>query len=144
MDADAEALRDIAIRAFEEDRVKYGAMPPGIESLEWHTSKIRNGLYYKIASEGKIVGGINLYDLGDGHFRLGAIFIDPAYQNRGIGSKAIRFIESKHADVKKWSLDTPYQNYSTHAFYKKHGYVKVGEIQPMKDVDFWLFEFVKG
>lgn len=30
---DAEILRDIAIQAFEDDRRKYGSLPPGIDSL---------------------------------------------------------------------------------------------------------------
>jgi RimJ/RimL family protein N-acetyltransferase len=140
---DGEALRRVAINAFEEDRVLYGSMPPGIESLEWHLSKIKNGLYYKITLDNNIIGGINLYRLSQDHFRLGAIFIDPAFQNQGIGKKAVNFIETTHSHIKKWSLDTPYKSYRNHYFYEKHGYVKVEEFKPEENSDFCLFEYVK-
>lgn len=143
LESDAKVLRDVAIKAFEDDRVKYGSMPPGIETLEWHLAKVRNGMYYKIILENRIIGGINLYNLGNGHFRLGAIFIEPEYQNQGIGTKAIDFIENTYPHIKRWSLDTPYQNYKNHDFYERQGYVKVDEIKPVNDIDFWLFEYVK-
>lgn len=140
--SDGEALREVAIKAFEDDRIKYGSMPPGIETLEWHTSKIEDGMYYKIMSDDSIVGGMKLYHLNDG-MRLGSIFIEPEYQNQGVGSKAINFIESTYPHIKKWSLDTPYKNYRNHAFYEKHGYVKVDEFKPIENFDFWLFEYLK-
>jgi hypothetical protein len=89
LELDAKVLREVAIKAFEEDRVKYGSMPPGI------------------------------------------------------GTKAIDFIENVYPHIKRWSLDTPYQNYKNHDFYERQGYVKVNEIKPVKDIDFWLFEYVK-
>lgn len=141
--SDAEILRDIAIRAFEEDKIKYGSTPPGIETIEWHLSKIKDGMYYKIMEEDKIVGAINLYDLKNNHFRLGAIYIEPSYQNKGIGTKTISFIENTYPDIKKWSLDTPYKNYKNHKFYEKHGYVKIDEVKPMENIDFFLFEYEK-
>lgn len=143
LESDAKILRDIAVSAFEEDKINYGSMPPGIETIEWHLSKIKNGMYYKIMIDDKIVGAINLYDLKNNHFRLGAVYIDPTYQNQGIGTKAIDFIENTYPDVKKWSLDTPYKSYKNHKFYEKHGYVKVEEVKPMDNIDFWLFEYVK-
>lgn len=141
--SDAEILRDIAISAFEEDKIKYGFTPPGIETIEWHLSKINNGMYYKIMVEDKIVGAINLYDLKNNHFRLGAVYIEPSYQNKGIGTKAISFIENTYPDINKWSLDTPYKNYKNHKFYEKHGYVKIDEVKPMENIDFFLFEYEK-
>lgn len=143
VESDAKILKEVAIRAFEEDRILYGSMPPGIDTLEWHLSKIRNGMYFKIVLDNTIIGGINLYDLGNNHFRLGAVYIDPAYQNQGIGKKTINFIENTYPHIRKWSLDTPYLSYRNHYFYEKHGYVKVEEFKPVKDVDFWLFEYVK-
>lgn len=140
---DAKLLMGIAIKAFDDDRKKYGQLPPGIDSLKWHTSKVNSGLYYKIMVEDIIVGGLNLYDFGNDHFRLGAIFISPEYQNQGIGSRAIESIEEKYNWVKKWTLDTPYLNTANHRFYERHGYKKIQKIQPQKDVDFYLFLYEK-
>lgn len=140
---DIEALKDIALKSFDDDLKKYGALPPGIDSIEWHSSKIDSGMYHKIMVNDVIVGGINLYDLGDGHFCLGAIFISPEYQNQGIGSMAIDFIEEKYNWAKRWTLDTPYQNTANHRFYERHGYKKVKEIQPQKEVEFYLYLYEK-
>lgn len=90
-----------------------------------------------------IVGGLNLYDMSDGCFSLGAIFISPEYQNQGIGSRAIEFIEEKYNWVKKWILDTPYLNTANHRFYERHGYKRIKKIQPQTDVDFYLFIYEK-
>jgi GNAT superfamily N-acetyltransferase len=140
---DSEALRDISLKAFDDDLKKYGQLPPGIDSIRWHTSKIENGMYYKIMLDDCIVGGINLYDLGNENFCLGAIFVSPEYQNHGIGSKTIEFIEKKYSWVKRWTLDTPYLNTRGHRFYERHGYKKIDELQPEKDVEFYLFIYEK-
>jgi GNAT superfamily N-acetyltransferase len=140
---DVETLRDISLKAFDDDLKKYGALPPGIELMEWHTSKVENGIYYKIMSDDTIVGGINLFDLGNRHFCLGAIFISPEYQNRGIGSKTIVFIENKYSQAKRWILETPYLNTANHRFYERHGYKKIDEIQPEKGKNFYLFIYEK-
>ncbi len=140
---DEEILKNIAVRAFQDDKDKYGSFPPGINFVDWHKSQIHSGMYYKILFKNMIIGGIRLFDKNNGHYRLGAIFISPDYQNKGIGHKAIEFIENLYPNAKKWSLDTPYQNYRNHYFYEKHGYVKVGEIQPNKKEDFYLFLYEK-
>lgn len=140
---DAEILRDISVKAFNDDLKKYGSLPPGIDTINWHTSKVGNGMYYKILVDDTIVGGMKLFDRGNNDFRLGAIFISPAYQNQGIGSKAIKFIETEYNHIKKWTLDTPYLNTRNHKFYEKHGYKKIDEIQPQKDVEFYLFIYQK-
>lgn len=140
---DAEELCSIATRAFLEDKLKYGSCPPGIDTVKWHVSYIKDGMYYKMVYDKVICGGFKLFNLGKLHYRLGAIFIEPAYQNKGIGSKAIEFIEKSFPEGKRWSLDTPYLSYAVHHFYEKNGYVKVGEEKPDKKDDFCLFLYEK-
>lgn len=142
-DSDVEILIDVAIKAFQEDKIKYGVIPPEIDTIEWHVANIVNGMYYKIVLNDNIIGAINLYDLGNNSVRIGSIFIDPEYQNQGIGTESIKFIEKKYPNTKKWSLDTPYQNYRNHHFYEKHGYVKVDEIKPKRGIDFRVYEYLK-
>jgi GNAT superfamily N-acetyltransferase len=100
-------------------------------------------MYYKITHLDKIIGGIKLFDLGNNHFNLGTIYIDPVYQNMKISTKAIKFIEEEYPDVKIWSLDTPYKSYRNHYLYEKLGYVKVGEERPEQDRDFYLYLYEK-
>jgi len=143
--ADIDQLIGIAVRAFEKDLIKYGSMPPDIETTDWHATKVQEGLYYKILSDTKIIGALKLYQIDDSHFRLGSIFIDPPYQNTGVGSHSIQFIENEFSHVKKWSLDTPFQNYDNQRFYENKGYKKIGETQitlPSEKL-FILFDYEK-
>ncbi|MHB8064529.1 MAG: GNAT family N-acetyltransferase [Ruminiclostridium sp.] len=142
-ETDAKELRDIVLRAFNDDYVLYGSIPPHFDSIEFHRSNIKSGMYYKITYENKNIGGIKLFDLGDGHFNLGTIYIDPDYQNMKIGTKAIKFIEELYPNVKKWSLDTPYKSFRNHYLYEKLGYVKVGEERPEQDKEFYLYLYEK-
>lgn len=140
---DARIFKEIAIKAFDDDKKEYGSVPPGIESVDWHRYQIKSGMYYKIIFDNKIVGGIKLFNLKSGHYRLGTILILPDFQNRGIGHKAMEFIENEYPNAQKWSLDTPHKSYRNHYFYEKHGYVKVGETQPSKEREFYLFLYEK-
>lgn len=128
--ADAEHLLQVQIAAFHHDAVIYPSVeiggPPGYDSIESVLEKMKEAIYYKIVSEGEIVGGIVIYDMGDGHFHLDLIYIHPEYHNRGIGTQAMRFIEKTHPGT-KWSLHTPTYALRNQHFYEKFGYVKVGE-----------------
>jgi GNAT superfamily N-acetyltransferase len=140
---DARELRDVALKAFQDDYILYGSFPPDFDTIEFHKSNIESGMYFKIITDGKIIGGIKVFDLGSNHFRLGTIFIDPDFQNKKIGSTAIEFIEKKFPHAKKWSLDTPYKSYRNHYLYEKFGYVKVGEEYPEQNNEFCLFIYEK-
>ncbi len=140
---DANELRNVCIKAFEEDKLLYGERPPELDTTIWHKRNIAEGLYYKIIEDNIIVGGLKLFLLQDGHMRLGTIYIDPDYQNRGIGSKTLKFIENQFPNVKKWSLDTPYKSYRNHHFYEKLGYSRVGEEKPEPDNEFCLYVYEK-
>lgn len=128
--ADAEDLVKAQIAAFHDDAVIYPGVeesgPPGYDSVENTLRKIEDSAFYKIVADGQIVGGIIVYDYGEGHLHLDVLNIIPAYQNRGIGSQAMAFIE-RTLPAEKWSLDTPAYATRNHHFYEKLGYVKVGE-----------------
>lgn len=127
---DAEMLMKVQIAAFHHDAVIYPGVPedgpPGYNSLDVVRRRIEDDEYYKIVSEGQIVGGIVVFKHDEGHFHLDLIYIDPAYHNRGIGTQAIQFIERTYPAT-KWTLHTPLYATRNHHFYEKFGYVKVGE-----------------
>jgi GNAT superfamily N-acetyltransferase len=140
---DANELVEVKIEAFKEDVLLYGAGPSGYDSIDFQRKLILNNICYKILDKHKIIGGFVLFDKGNSHYRIGNIFIDPKYQNKGIGTLTIQFIEKEFNHVKKWSLDTPYLSYRNHHFYEKMGYKKVGETQLEKGSKFRLFEYEK-
>ena len=129
--ADAEALVAAQIAAFQYDSVLYPDVeiggPPGYDSVEDMRRKMAEGQCYKMVNAGRIIGGIVVFDKGQGHIYVGRIYIDPAYHNRGIGTQAIQFLEQTYPAATLWSLDTPVWAVRNQHFYEKLGYVKVGE-----------------
>ena len=85
------------------------------------------GDYYKILLEGRIIGGFILLLKGYRYYELARIFIHPDFQNQGIGARAFEFIWSEYPDVERWTLGTPAWNLRTRHFYRKVGFVEVGE-----------------
>lgn len=143
-ESDAPGLLKAKVRAFEEDLKRYGFGPPGYDSIEDTKRAINKAAYYKILSDGNIIGGFSIYEQGGARFELGSIYIDPDYQNLGVGSKAIGFIENQFPQARKWILDTPYLNFRNHHFYEKAGYVKVGEKLVEDFPGFCLFIYEKN
>jgi ribosomal protein S18 acetylase RimI-like enzyme len=126
---DAPELAAISKRAFHSDQPCGGrgeSGPPGYDSPEWQAKMIREGLYYKILYEGKMVGGAVVFPQGEGRYYLGRIFIDPQYHRRGIGSQAMDRIFREFPAARTWTLETPPWNTRTAAFYAKLGFQVVG------------------
>lgn len=55
------------------------------------------------------------------------IFVDPDWQNHGIGSQAMRYIFSSFPG-KRWELGTLEWATRNHRFYEKNGFVKIKEV----------------
>lgn len=127
---DADRLALVSERAFHSD-VHCGAPseggPPGYNSAAWQARMMRLGEYWKIAVEDQIVGGFIVFRKGTRQYELGRIFVDPDYQNQGIGTMAFDFLWKTYPLSKTWTLGTPAWNCRTRHFYKKVGFVEAGE-----------------
>ena len=141
---DAVFLTEVQKRAFSDDSRRFGGLPggpPGYDSADWTLWAIETGIYYKVLAGDQIIGGVILFDMHKRHFNLGRIFVDPDWQNRGIGSQAVRFVEKTFRYVQRWSLDTPEWATRNHHFYEKLGYVKVGDEVPRgANIRLYLYE----
>ncbi|MDQ0195318.1 GNAT superfamily N-acetyltransferase [Paenibacillus wynnii] len=129
---DAKYLAEIQKASFDDESQRFdnseeGGGPPGYDSEEWQKDIMQHGHYFKILWNNDIVGGAIIFaDQQQAHC-LGRIFIDPKFQDKGIGTLAIQAIESEFQNVSKWWLDTPQWSTKNHHFYAKCGYSKVGE-----------------
>ena len=85
------------------------------------------GDYYKMLLDGRIIGGFILLPKGYRYYELARIFVHPDFQNQGIGAEAFEFIWSEYPDVERWTLGTPAWNRRNRHFYRKVGFVEVGE-----------------
>ena len=131
---DVEALTETQIRTFVDDnklKPPNCSMegPPGYNSVKWNAHWIENTPYYKILSNGQIVGGLILFDMGEGHFEVGRIWVAPEFQNQGIGQAAMKTMFNLHPDVKKWTLGTPSWAIRNQHFYEKMGFVRLWETE---------------
>jgi GNAT superfamily N-acetyltransferase len=127
---DAERLAEVSKRAFDHD-IHYGAPgpggPPGYDSAAWQAKVMRFGDYYKIVAGKKIVGGMVVMRKGAREYEVGRIYIEPEFQNQGIGTEAFQFLWGAYPLAKRWTLDTPAWNKRTRDFYKKVGFVELEE-----------------
>ena len=144
--SDVNILTETQIRTFVDDnKLKPPGCslegPPGYNSLKWNTHWIQNTPYYVITNKGQIVGGLILFKMGQEHYEIGRIWVDPKVQNQGIGQKAMRLMFKQHPDVKKWTLGTPSWAHRNQHFYEKMGFVKVCETEIDPDLGWSGIEY---
>ncbi|MCI8328400.1 MAG: GNAT family N-acetyltransferase [Oscillibacter sp.] len=116
-------LAKIMERAFDEDTkihlAKEKGGPDGYDDgsflRKWGLHKDASS--YCILLDGLLIGGVILWIQQDGNNFLGNFFIDPIYENRGIGTKVWSIIEKLYPDTKTWSTETPIFSSRNHHFY---------------------------
>ncbi len=136
---DVPVLYEIALRAFQPDVEKYGVYPP---LLRQEKKKFMPPLLFgkSILADDRIVGGAFVVGI-EKKGEVGAIFIDPAQQQKGYGRHVMLALEQMYPKVKKWRLDTPSENHHLHRFYESLGYVKTGEMKdPQSGMTGFIYE----
>jgi GNAT superfamily N-acetyltransferase len=127
---DARILARISERAFHSD-IHCGAAglggPPGYSSDVWQIRMMTAGKYYKILFNDQIIGGFIVRVMGYQYNELTRIFVDPNFQNQGIGTRTFEFMWTEFPEVKRWTLGTPAWNRRTRHFYKKVGFSEIGK-----------------
>lgn len=136
VEADLPELTDVMTRAFDDDAKKHFGKekggPPGYDNGDF----FREWLFgyewtagYKATLEGRIIGAVIVWIFDTGKNILGTIFVDPDFQDRGVGKQIWDFVESTNPDTKTWQLETPSLATKNHHFYEKCGFRKV-EVKP--------------
>ncbi|MBP7689472.1 MAG: GNAT family N-acetyltransferase [Thermoflexales bacterium] len=128
---DAAELTDVQTHTFDEDTRAHGqgerGGPPGYDSVAWQIEMMQHCQYFKIVDDQHIIGGAIVFRVRPGDYKLGRIYLDPEFQNRGLGSSVMQLIEQQFPTAERWTLDTPHWAKRNHHFYEKLGYVKVRE-----------------
>jgi GNAT superfamily N-acetyltransferase len=146
-EADIPALTAVMTRAFDNDAQKHQGRarggPPGYDDggffREWVLG-YEESVGYKVLLDDALVGCVIVWNMPDGHNFLGTVFVDPAYQDRGLGTRIWQWVETAYPDTKSWRLETPCWATKNHYFYEhKCGFDRVGEegdsYQYRKDMD---------
>ncbi|MCU0464345.1 MAG: GNAT family N-acetyltransferase [Anaerolineae bacterium] len=140
--ADAEALVKAMVAAFHHDTVLYGVPedgPPGYQSVEVMLEKITTRDTFTIRCGGEVVGGMVVFDRGEGARHLDLIFLSPEYHGQGIGSQAMCFLDEQYPTATYWTLDTPSWAVRNQYFYGKFGFIKTGE-HPFDGITLFSYE----
>jgi len=146
---DVERLTEIQTRTFEDDnKLKPPGCimggPPGYDSENWNARWIAKTPYFKILLDGQIVGGIIVFDMGQGCYEVGRIYVDPDLQNRRIGQQAFKLMFRAFPEARKWILGTPSWAIRNQHFYEKTGFVKVRETEVEPDLGWSGIEYEKS
>ena len=131
--SDIPVLTQVMTRAFDDDARKHLGQehggPPGYDDGEFFRTWLlpyEESIGYNILLGEAIIGGVIVWILPGGDNILGTIFVDPAYQDRGVGQRTWRFIEAEYPDAASWRLGTPTWAAKNHHFYVKCGFQHVG------------------
>ena len=143
IEEDIPELTGVMTRAFDDDAQKHLGKekggPPGYDDGEFFREWLfgyPESIGYKITADGKAIGVFIVWIFEHEENSLGTIFVDPAYQDHGVGTQAWAFIEETYPDAKSWQLDTPNWATKNHHFYmNKCGFSKIGEKE-----DFFIYK----
>lgn len=146
---DVPALTEVMTRAFDDDARKHlGQEKGGPEGYD-DGGFFRQWLFpyeqskgWKILLGDRVIGGLIVWILERGENILGTIFVDPDYQDRGVGTRAWAYVEETYPDTASWTLHTPGYAAKNHHFYEKCGFAKVGE-EPAEGYPWPLFVYRK-
>ena len=130
-ESDIPSLTPVMKRAFDDDAQKHlgqeSGGPPGYDDGEFFRTWLlpyKESVGYKIMSGDTIIGGIIVWILPEGHNILGTIFVDPDFQDIGVGTQTWSFIEETYPETLSWRLATPTWATKNHHFYLKCGFDK--------------------
>ncbi|WP_114192371.1 GNAT family N-acetyltransferase [Edaphovirga cremea] len=120
---DIDDLTRIMKRAFDEDTRRHLGKeqggPPGYDNgdfiRDWYINAKSDA--YKVFLHGTLIGAVNIFCWKDNERFLGNIFIDPSYQDKGLGFLVWQFIENKYPNTRKWQTETPGFSTKNHHFY---------------------------
>ena len=91
---DIPELTKVMTRAFDDDAQKHLGLekggPPGYDNGDFFRTWLlsyKESVGYKILSDGNVIGGTIVWILETKENFLGTIFIDPDYQDQGVGTR---------------------------------------------------------
>jgi GNAT superfamily N-acetyltransferase len=129
---DIPELTRVMTRAFDDDAQKHLGQerggPEGYDNGDFFRQWLfgyQESVGYKVVSGEEVVGGIIVWILPEDHNVLGTIFVDPEFQDMGVGERTWRFIEETYPQTKSWRLATPKWATKNHHFYQKCGFSEV-------------------
>lgn len=126
--SDTELVIALQNEAFRDDFERYGQCPSYRRSPKNMEDIIRRHYDFLIYADEIAVGNMIVKLRGAGECHLTSLGVIPGYQRRGIGSRALAFLERRFPESIKFTLDTPADQEGNRLFYRKAGYREVGSV----------------
>lgn len=121
---DADMLIEIYNASFYDDYIKYRECPAYGRTRERMEESIKKFPKLIIYSDDIPVGVISVENRGDGDYYFGCLCVIPQYQNKGIGTQAVKYMLDYYTDWRKITLITPEDKEENINFYtKKCGFI---------------------
>lgn len=112
---------------------------PYLQTIDDISISIDKDEHFSIFFGDHLIGAI-VVKLKEDKNHLYLLFVDPKYQNKGIGKVAVEFIFTNYCK-ELWTVYTPFKSYKNHHFYEKLGFEKYGEAKITEN--FFLFKYKK-
>ena len=136
-ESDAPALLAMQKKAFLPLLEKYRDYDtsPAMETIARTQMRIADasGGFFKIVSDGSWAGAMCIRQGKEEAVWIGPIFIDPAFQGKGIAQQAMAEAEKLFSHAAVWKLATLLEEQGNCYLYEKVGYVRVGNCVPIND-----------
>jgi N-acetylglutamate synthase-like GNAT family acetyltransferase len=122
-------ILELQYEAYQSEAEIYQEIiPPQKQSLREIEDEFREGIILKATIEDKIVGSVRAF-IRDGVCIIGKLIVKPELQNRGIGKRLMKEIESVYSQAKRKELFTGHKSIKNLELYNKLGYQKYKEIE---------------
>ena len=135
--SDAAALLAMQKKAFWPLLEKYQdyGTSPAMETIERTQKRIADpsGGFFKIVADGNWVGAMCIWHGKEGAMWVGPIFVDSAFQGKGIAQHAMLAAEMLFSNKGVWKLATLLEEQGNCYLYEKAGYVRVGSCVSIND-----------
>lgn len=129
---DAKELLNIQKECFKNYSIKYGDFDSNPYHMTLHRMefnlKYKFGQYYKVVDfvSEKIIGGIFIFELDNPLImQIAQFYLEPEYQQLGIGKMVLNAIIEKNSNVHTWYVDTILEEDHNVNFYKQAGFVEI-------------------
>lgn len=130
---DAEDILTLQRLAYQSEAALYNdpMLPPLRQTLEELRAEFTTHRFLKAVEDGQIVGSVRAL-VRDSTCHIGRLMVDPAQQQRGIGTALLQHVEHSFPTVQRFELFTGSRSQQNLRLYRKLGYATY-ETQPLND-----------
>lgn len=132
---DLPKLIEIRNKCFKRDFETLGICPEYNLSLEQISQKFSKGEFFNIIVNDEIVGSLSYQNGPEDEIDLTCLCVLPKFENLGIGTQTLAFLEGVVDKGKTISLVTPIAKKKNIHFYEKNDYLK-GETFTKENINY--------